>query len=252
MFIFKIKKLLFCFFLISIFFPVLSDEIAVSETVKLRVKKAVETWLDSRYKVNSIQKTPLKNIVEVRIGNELIYVDNTASFLFVEGQMISLKSGENLTEIRKQEIFKINFSSLPLELAIKNQFGKNKKNPNRVIAVFEDPYCSYCRKFRLTLSEMKDLTVYTFLYPILGEKSVKTSEKILCSKNPAEAWENLMIDGVGPDKSNSDCSSDIDKLLKLGKKYNVEATPTIYLSNGVRFSGAISKEILNRELDKLK
>ena len=109
MFIFsKIKKLFFCFFLISIFSTAMADESTVSESVKLRVKKAVEGWLDSRYKVNSIQMTPLKNIVEVRVGNELIYVDKTASFLFVEGQMISLKSGENLTEVRKQEIFKIN------------------------------------------------------------------------------------------------------------------------------------------------
>ena len=249
---FKIKKIFLCIFLFSIFSLGVTEERAVSEKTKLTVKKAVEGWLDSRYKVNSIRTTPLENIVEVRVGNELIYVDKSGSFIFVEGQMISLKSGENLTEIRKQEIFKINFSSLPLDLSIKNQFGKIKRSSNRVIAIFEDPYCSYCRKFRATLNEMEDLTVYTFLYPILGEKSVKTSERILCSKDPSKALENLMIDGIKPGKLNKVCDASIEKLLKLGKEYGVEATPTIYLSNGIRISGAISKEILNKELNKIK
>ena len=247
----KIKTLFFCLFLNSSFSFVLAVEGAVSEKRKSEIKEVVEAWLDNRYQVKSVKTTPLKNVLEVRIGNELVYVDDTASFLFVDGQMISLKSGENLTEMRKQEIFKINFSDLPLDLAIKKQFGVIK-NPNRVIAVFEDPYCSYCRKLRLTLSKMKDLTVYTFLFPILGEKSIKTSETILCSKNPAESWEKLMLDGIKPEKFNNDCSANVEKLLSLGKKYNVEATPTIYLINGTRISGAVSKKILNSALDEIK
>jgi thiol:disulfide interchange protein DsbC len=237
--------------LFSFNFTVFAQKDAISEKVKIDIKKAVEELLDNRYKVDSILRTPMKNILEVRVGNELVYIDKTASFLFIEGQMINLKSGENLTDIRKQEIFKINFSDLPLDLAIKTQFGKIKENTNRVLVVFEDPYCSYCRKLRITLGEMKNLTVYTFLYPILGEKSIETSKSILCSKDSALAWENLMLDGIKPIKYKSDCSFDIEKLLNLGKKYNIDATPTIYLSNGKRFSGAVSSISLNKELIKL-
>jgi thiol:disulfide interchange protein DsbC len=38
----------------------------------------------------------------------------------------------------------------------------------RKLAVFVDPNCGYCKRFERDLATVKDVTIYTFLYPILG------------------------------------------------------------------------------------
>ena len=239
---------------VSIFYSALSAEqfSPVKKDVKDSVSQAVEKWLQGRYKVDEVSKTPIQELLEVRIGNELFYVDSQANYVILEGRMINLKSGKDLTAIRLDKILTIDFKTLPLELAIKTrtQTGAGAKN-KKTIVVFEDPYCSYCKKYRLTLEKIKDLTIYTFLLPILGEDSVETSKRIWCSKDKAVAWEDFMIRGIKPAKTQGECDFPIESLLALGKKLGINATPTSYLVSGKRVPGAVNKEVLERELSLL-
>ena len=56
--------------------------------------------------------------------------------LFI-GQVFDAKSSKNLTRERIDQLNKVKFSDLPLNLALKQVKGDGK----RVIAVFEDPNC---------------------------------------------------------------------------------------------------------------
>jgi thiol:disulfide interchange protein DsbC len=222
----------------------------VSKDKKTFVGKSVENWLKGRYKVDGVSKTPIQEILEVRIGNELIYVDSQASYAIVEGRMINLKSGLDLTAQRLEKILTIDFSSLPLELAIKTQIGTGNVD-GRTIVVFEDPYCSYCKKYRMTLEKITNLTIYTFLFPILSQESVEVSREIWCSDDQAKAWGDFILQGIKPNKSKKDCKFPKDNLLALGKKLGINATPTSYLISGKRISGAVNQELLEREFSQL-
>ena len=72
------------------------------------------------------------------------------------------------------------------------------------------------------------------------EKAIKNAEKvsnqIWCSKNPAEAWTNYMLNRKLPTNSKS-CSSPIQKNIALGQKLNIDGTPTLFLQDGQRLSG---------------
>ena len=68
------------------------------------VKAAVESWLKGRFKVDEVRKTPMSGMWEVRFGNDLIYVDDKGQYAFVEGNMVDLKSGRNLTRERVDEL----------------------------------------------------------------------------------------------------------------------------------------------------
>ena len=222
---------------------------ATKDTKNL-VIQAVEKWLQGRYKVDEVSKTPVKGLLEVRIGNELFYVDNSAKYVILEGRMINLDSGEDLTAIRLDKILTIDFESLPLDLAIKTQtesFSKEKK----IIAVFEDPNCSYCKKYRMTLEKIKGLTIYTFLLPILSENSVDISKRIWCSKDKSIAWQDFMIRGIKPAEAPVECDFPKDRLMALGKKLGINATPTSYLVSGKRLPGAVNKDLLEREFSLL-
>ncbi len=131
---------------------------------------------------------------EVRIGNDLIYVDEKGQYAFVEGSLVDLRSNRNLTRERVDELLTIDFKDLPLNLAIKQVIGNGK----RVVAVFEDPNCGYCKKMRMDLVALKDVTIYTFPIPILAADSEVKSRKALCADDKVRAWNDMMISGKVP------------------------------------------------------
>ena len=218
-------------------------QLAAQNDPAVTIRQVVEKWLQGRYQVDEITPTPLKNIYEVRIGTDLMYVDSRGEFAFIEGQMIDLKSNKNLTQARIDDLNRIDFAKdLPLELAIKQVSGNGK----RVLAVFEDPNCTYCKKLRHDLVKMKDLTLYTFAYPILAPDSEVKARKAWCAKDPGVAWNELMVQGRVPENDGS-CDNPVGKIQALGRKLNVTGTPTLFFTNGKRIPGAISIQ----ELEKL-
>ncbi len=88
---------------------------ALANDPSAAIKSAVETWLEGRYKVEEVRKTPIAGMYEVRIGTDFIYVDEKAQFGFIEGNLVDLKSNRNLTRERTDEVLTINFKDLPLE-----------------------------------------------------------------------------------------------------------------------------------------
>ena len=144
----------------------------------------------------------------------------------------------------------INFSDLPFQQAIVSDFNNSGQGAVREIAVFEDPNCGYCRKFRRSLSKIENLRVYTFLYPILGESSVTISKNVWCSENPSETWDELMLNDVEPSDIDAiSCKFNLESFLAIGKNLGIQATPTIFLSSGERLRGAVSEERLQEKLD---
>ncbi len=211
---------------------------------QIAIRAAVETWLQGRHKVDEITQTPLANIYEVRIGTDLMYVDARGQFAFIEGQLIDLKGNRNLTQARIDDLQKIDFAKdLPLEFAIKQVSGNGK----RVLAVFEDPNCTYCRKLRVDLMKVKDLTLYTFAYPILAPDSEVKSRKAWCAKDRGAAWNALMVSNRVPDNDGS-CANPVEKIRELGRRLNVTGTPTMFFTNGRRVPGAVSIQQIEKML----
>ena len=113
--------------------------------VEANIKKVVEPRLGPGVKIDSVKETPYAGLYEVRAGGDIIYTDKKGEFIIV-GQMYNARTAQNLTKERLDEINKIKFSDLPVEMALKTVKGDGK----RVIAVFEDPNCGYCKRFRQT------------------------------------------------------------------------------------------------------
>ena len=208
------------------------------------IRKVVEGWLGGRHRIDEVTPTPLANMYEVRIGTDLIYVDAKAEFAFIEGQMIDLKANRNLTQARIDDLNRIDFKKdLPLAMAIKQVNGNGK----RVVAVFEDPNCTYCRKLRADLVKVKDLTLYTFPYPILAPDSEVKARKAWCAKDRSSAWNEMMTNGRVPDNDGS-CENPVRQVQALGRELNVTGTPTLFFPNGKRVPGAIPVQQLEQLL----
>ena len=212
------------------------------------IKKLVEPRLGSNVKVDSIRETPYAGLYEIRVGNDILYTDKTGTYLF-SGHVFNLTTSTDLTKERLEEINKIKFSDLPLDKAIKTVKGDGK----RVIAVFEDPNCGYCKRFRqTTLKETDNITVYTFMYNILADDSFTKSKNIWCSPDRSKAWEDWMVNNKAAPVAAEKCESPNDQVLELGHKLNISGTPAIFFADGTRVPGAIDTKALEEKLAKIK
>ncbi len=198
-------------------------------------------------KVDEVRPAPMPGLWELRIGNEIRYTDPTGSFL-IEGELLDLKSRKNLTEERVTQLNRVDFASLPLKDAMVWKSGSGKRR----IAVFADPNCGYCKRFERGLQEMKDVTVYTYLIPILGGDSAEKSRSIWCAKDSTATWLGWMLKGEMPPKSAPGCDDGvIERNLALSRRIHVNGTPAIVLEDGSRIPGAVSAAELEKRLQAL-
>jgi len=210
-------------------------EAAIKITIEHRLQGA---------KVESVKPTPYSGLYELRIGDQIYYTDKTAQY-FIEGSVINTKTMENLTKARLDDLNKIKFSDLPLELAIKTVKGNGK----RVMALFEDPNCPYCKRLhQQALKSTDNVTVYTFLYNVITAESAAKSKNIWCSPDRKLALEEWMVNGKTPATAAADCATPNEPVLALGNKLHVTATPTIIFADGSRVSGAPDAPALEAKL----
>ncbi|MGE5769052.1 MAG: DsbC family protein [Betaproteobacteria bacterium] len=210
------------------------------------IKKAMEAKLGT--KVESVSKAGYLGMYEVYADGTIFYTDEKMTAIMVGGQLIDAKTMKNVTEERMRKLTAIKFSELPFERAIKQVRGDGK----RVIATFEDPNCGYCKRLAKDLQKLENATVYTFLYPILSEDSLKKSKQIWCAADRAKAWNDWMVDGRAP-SGKEDCdTSAITKNQEFGRRLNISGTPTIFFVDGERVPGAMPLAKIEQKLGQAK
>jgi thiol:disulfide interchange protein DsbC len=225
--------------------PVLALAQAAAPAGKLTTEAIIKNTLESRLggvKIEAVAKTPYLGLYEVRLDGEILYTDEKMNYIF-SGNIIDAKSMQNITEKRLRDLTAIKWEDLPLAAAVKTVRGNGK----RTLAVFSDPNCPYCKRFEKDLAKVEDITIYTFLYPILSQDSNEKSKAVWCSADKSKAWSELMLNGAMPAVA-ARCDTPIEKNLELGRKYRVTGTPTIVFANGERVPGAIPAEQIEKLL----
>ena len=204
-----------------------------------KVEAAVNDFI-GQPAVESVSKTQYGGLYEVVLKNhQILYTDENLSFL-MDGRLIDAKSRTDVTAERMNKLLAVDFSTLPLENAFKIVRGDG----SRVIATFEDPNCGYCKRLAKDLAEMDNITIYTFLYPVLGSDSVVKSRNIWCAKDQLATWNNWMLKGEQPATAECEQTTTIDKNIALGQSMRITGTPTLFLQDGTRIGGYLPKDQL--------
>ena len=229
---------------VSLLLACMSSFVAASEaTVKTAIQKKYPD-----IQVEKVTKTPMAGMYEVYAGGQLIYTDENVAYLFVNASLIDADKKLNLTEERMNELTAIKFEQLPLNLAVKKVKGKG----TRKLAYFGDPNCGYCKRFEQGLAKIDDVTIYVFLYPVLGPDSLEKSKSIWCSKDRMKAWDDQLVNGIAPTAAGTCDTSSIEKTLAFGKQRNITGTPTLFFADGSRVPGAIPVEQVEQRLASAK
>lgn len=221
--------------------PALADERQIREMLEPKLG----------VKVEGVQATAIPGLYEVRVqtpdGPKILYSDEKGTYVLT-GRLIDMKAERDLTEERMQKLTAIEFGKLPLDLAVKVQRGNGK----RVLAMFTDPYCPYCRRLEKALLQINDITIYVFMYPVIRPENADHSRAVWCAPDRAKAWLELAAqDQPKVPPLRGGCANPVDKTLELGRSLGVRSTPTLYFSNGERVEGGMQVADLRAKLDEI-
>lgn len=221
---------------------------------------ALRQALMERYpntKFGEVTRTPMSGVWEVWMGSNVAYVTDDARY-FLFGHLFDMQTQTDLTAPKKgreaardpsrqsaEQQTKLTFADLPLDMAIKVVRG----NGSRKIAVFSDPDCPYCQRLESNLAKLKDVTIYTFLYPIesLHPEAASKAERIWCAKDRAAAWITFMTSGKLPAKV-ARCNTPLEAIAEIAQRGAINGTPYIFFEDGSRAAGALDAASLERRL----
>jgi thiol:disulfide interchange protein DsbC len=210
---------------------------AAPADVDARIRQTLSARIPSFPAIDDISATPIPGVYEVRYAStEILYTDGTGDHIFVEGVLIATETMANLTQQRLDRLMAIPFDSLPLDDAIVVRQG----NGERRIAVFADPNCGFCRRFERDIAGIDNLTIYTFLIPILGPDSALKSRNVWCAADRGDAWRGLMLQGRATPTAAEGCDTGaIERNLAFSRQHRINGTPALVFEDGTRKPGAL-------------
>lgn len=205
-----------------------SDEIALLQ--RLKSMYPATQW-------NSVARTPIAGVYEAVMGSNIAYVGSDGRhFLF--GHLFDMRTQKDLTAPKlateraaldaSETQRRISFARLPLSDAIKTVHG----NGARVLVVFSDPNCPYCKVLDGELAKLENVTVYTFLLPWISP-----------DRTAAEtAWARAV-----PERAHD--TGVLDRNLRLAAQVGLRGTPLLIAGDGRVSEGTKSAGDLEAWLD---
>lgn len=218
----------------------LSAFISCTYAGEAEIKNTLQKKVPQIGQINRVAKSAVPGLYEVITQDHLFYTDSDAHFL-IDGAVYDLKTMRNLTEERSRKLFALDFSQLPLELAVK----KVKGNGARKLAIFTDPNCGFCKKLEKELLQIDNVTIYLLMYPLFPGSEEKV-DAVWCSKDRVKAWDELMHDDIVPVAGK--CDTPTAKVRALGKKLRVNGTPALIFSDGTMNPGYLPAAELEKSL----
>ena len=215
------------------------------------IRKAIEPLAPGiKLDVSAIRPTPLKDIFEVTVGAQVMYVSSDGQFL-LDGNLVDLKTRRNLTAprvfaARAKVVDNIGESNMII-------FSPAKDKIKHTITVFTDIDCAYCRLMHSQMADyMKQgIRVRYLLYP-RAEVNTPTFNKAIsvwCSTDRNAA---LTKAKSGSDVEAKTCANPVQEHVGLGTSVGVTGTPSILKSDGQLLPGYVPPAELVKLLDKQK
>ena len=204
---------------------------AEAQTITQKLEQA---YASQNLKVQAIHPSPIAGLYEVVVsGKQVIYTDAQANYMLV-GDLIDINQRKSLTDERSTELNKVDFASLPLEMAIKEVRGNGKLT----VVVFSDPDCPFCKRLEQEFAKMTNITIYNFMMPIasLHPQAAQKAEQIWCQPNRTTAWTQWMRHNQLP-PTVAACDNPVAETTSLGEQLGFNGTPALIFPNGKTHAG---------------
>ncbi len=209
----------------------------------LASEASIKSAMEKRFpyqQLISVTKTPFAGLYEVVFEDQLVYTDEKMTHLF-SGNIIDMRTMENLTAAREKKLFAVNLGELPLDRAIKNVKGSGKKK----LVIFSDANCSYCKSLEKELAGLTDATIYLFPISLLNGSEEKAAA-VWCSPDRLKAWEDMMLRGTAPNPVKNCDTAALAEFSLIAKKRKISLTPTLIFEDGTMKQGWMPLEQIRK------
>jgi len=230
----KIKQLL-----AAIGLCVLGSNVGAQDAARDSATQAIAARFKAMYPQTSfsaIRASGVAGLYEVVMGNNIAYTDESGRY-FIFGHLFDMEEQVDITDQRlaeQQARRKVVYPAAFLDRAIKTIKGDG----SRQLVVFSDPNCPYCKKLEQELAKVDNVTIYTFLYPVLGDDSKTLAVATWCARDRTKAWSDFMLANKRPPLVS--CVTPINDNVVLGSRLGVTGTPTLIAADGRMLPGAAS------------
>ncbi len=196
--------------------------------------------------IHAVRAAPVKGFYEVVMGKNVAYTDENGRYM-VFGHLFDMQEQVDLTAGVIEEFSKVDVARLPVRDALKKIKGKGE----RILYVFSDQDCPYCKKLEGELAKIDNVTIYTFPMPLaaLHPDAARKSRLMWCAKDQVKAWDEFMSSGKLPQGSDS-CDNPVERNVALAQSLGINGTPTIIFANGKLAPGALPAVEIERRLSE--
>ncbi len=228
---------------------VLVSAVASADTAEQRIVTRMQTMFPDE-QVTDIAKSPLSGIYEVLIGGSVFYISEDGRYV-LQGDLIDLDQRRNLSSRKREVARKEAFENLaPADFV---EFAAAAGKPAKVLYVFTDVDCGYCRKMHSEMAALNagGITVRYLAFPrsgLEGESFTKAAA-VWCADNRQEA---MTLSKLGKLVSSRQCDNPVAREFELGHSIGVTGTPAVYTQAGRQLGGYVPAEELVRMLKEGK
>jgi thiol:disulfide interchange protein DsbC len=172
----------------------------------------------------------------------------------VFGRLVDLKSMRDLTASKLRDAQGASVASATSStqsekykgpMPISDAITVVRGDGSRVISVFTDPACGYCRQLETQLRRLNNVTIHYYLLPFQGSEAPMA---IWCAKDRAAAYAAAMADTV-PREAAVACAHPLDRNRLLAATLRIQATPTLLFSDGALVPGVMAVEEIESRLN---
>lgn len=178
----------------------------------------------------TVEESPTAGVYQFWTGATLNHVRMQDGFLLL-GELYDTKSKTSLAKEAKDGKVKEILNSIDESKMI----IYSAKQQKRVINVFTDVDCHYCRKLHTELSALTDagVTVRYIAFPAFS-RDIPKHVSVWCSDNPQQAMTNAKD---GNSVSTKTCEAPVQETLNIGFSLGFQGTPQIVYDTGQIIGG---------------
>lgn len=215
-----------------------ADEAAVRAAVQGLVPGAT---------IESIRPSAMKDVLEVVVNGEVVYVAADGSHL-LQGRLYDTKQRSDLTAGTENGLRREVLSKVGDERRIRFAAADEKHR----ITIFTDVDCGYCRKLHQQMSAINaaGITVDYLMFPRAGQPSASFDKAafVWCAVDRQDALTASMLNGELAADQRKSCTHPVADTMKLGQRLAKLGTPTIIASDGSVLGGYLEPAQLAQRL----
>lgn len=204
------------------------SQLALAADISLeQARKNIQKNLKS-IPADSIQPSEIKGLYKVIVPPRVFYASADGLFA-IDGSVIDLLNGVNLTEMEKQKGVVTAVNGLGEDSMVVFAPKKTK----HTVTVFTDIDCGYCRKLHDAVPEYNKLGIKIryLAYPRagLGSASYNKAVSVWCADDRKDAMTKAKS---GQPLENKSCDNPIKSHHKMGGMIGLRGTPALVLEDG--------------------